>query len=112
MKINKFKKKLFKNDYKTHLKKLEIKIYHGGKKIENSDSEIFKNVNYSQPNFMKNTIMSKSNASARPNDILVKKHNSVTYADKSLLLIGPKIYTKLRPNINSETSINKEYIEV
>ena len=62
MKINKFKKKLSKNDYKTHLKKLEIKIYHGGKKIENSDSEIFKNVNYSQPNFMKNTIMSKSNA--------------------------------------------------
>ena len=44
--------------------------------------------------------------------ISVTHHNTVTYGDKSLTALGPKIWNKLLTNIKSLTSITKfkEYI--
>ena len=56
---------------------------------------------------MKNIFTSKTNAKIRLHDIIVRHHNTVTYGDKSLTVLGPKIWNKLPRNIKSLTSITK-----
>ena len=48
----------------------------------------------------------------RPNNILVKHNNTVTYGTKSLKTLDPKICNQLLGDIKSETSFTKfkEYI--
>ena len=54
---------------------------------------------------MKNIFTLKENARFRPNNIVVKSHNSATYGDKSLMTVGPKIWNALPEKIeSSETS--------
>ena len=50
---------------------------------------------------------------ARPNDILVKHHNTITYDTKNLKTLGTKIWNQLPQDIKSETSYTKfkEYID-
>ena len=43
----------------------------------------------------------------RPNDILAKHHNTITYGTKSLKTLGPKIWNQLPEDIKSETSYTK-----
>ena len=102
------------SDYQTLLeksKKTSMEI----KRLRNLATEIFKTVNNLNPSFMKNIFTSKENAKARPNNIVIKSHNSATYGeDKSLMTLGPKNWNALPEKIKSETSYKtfKEYIDL
>ena len=69
--------------------------------------EIFKTVNNLNPNYMKDTFTPKLHPKVRPNDILAKHHNTITYGTKSLKSLGPKIWNRLPEDNKSETSYNK-----
>ena len=69
--------------------------------------EIFKTVNNLNPDFMKNVFTSKQNARVRPCDLLVRSHNTATYGDKSIKILGPKIWNTLPTEIKCETSLSK-----
>ena len=56
--------------------------------------EIFKTVNNLNPNYMKDIFTPKPHPKVRPNDILVKHHNTITYGTKSLKTLGPKIWSQ------------------
>ena len=74
--------------------------------------EIFKTVNNLNPNYMKDIFTPKLHPKVRPNDILVKHHNTITYGTKSLKTLGRKIWSQLPGDIKSEASYTKfkEYI--
>ena len=55
---------------------------------------------------MKNIFTSIANAKVRSNDIAVRYHKSVSYNDKSLKVLGTKIWYQLPWNIKSEISKN------
>ena len=82
------------------------------KRIKQLAIEIFKTVNNLNPDFMKNIFTSKQNARVRPHDLLVRSHNTATYGDKSLKIVGPKIWNALPTEIKRETSLSKfkEYV--
>ena len=46
---------------------------------------------------MKDMFTPKRNSKIRPYDILVKYHKSRKYGDKSLIVLGPKIYINFFP---------------
>ena len=83
------------------------------KRIRTLAIEKFKTVNNMNPSFMKNIFSPKTNAKVRPNNIIVKAHNSANNGDKSLTTLGPKIWNSLPKHIKSENSYLKfkEYIE-
>ena len=64
---------------------------------------------------MKDIFTPKLHCKVRPNDILVKHHNTITYGTKSLKTLGPKIWNQLPDDIKSETTYTytkcKEYID-
>ena len=84
------------------------------KRLRNLAKEIFKTVNNLHPSFMKDLFTLKENAKVRPNNTVVKSHNSATYVDKSWMTLGPKIWNAPTENIKSETSYKKfkEYIDL
>ena len=63
---------------------------------------------------MKNILTRKQNARIRPHDLLVGSHKTVTYGDKSLKILGPKIWNALPIEIKRETSLSKfkEYVKL
>ena len=63
---------------------------------------------------MKNLFTSKGNARVHPNNIVVKSHNSATYGDKSLMILGLKIMNAPPEKIKSQASSKKvkEYIDL
>ena len=65
--------------------------------------EILKAVNNLNPNYMKDIFTPKLHPKIRPNDILVKHQNTITYGTKSLKTLGPKIlsYTKFKEYIDT-----------
>ena len=75
--------------------------------------ELFKTVNNLNPKYMKHIFILKLHPMVGPNDILVKHHNTITYGNKSLKTLGPKIWNQLPEEIKSETSYTKfkEYID-
>ena len=84
------------------------------KRLRNLGTEIFATVNNLNPIFMKNIFTSKETARVRPNNIVVKSHNSATYGDKSFMTLGSKSWDALPEKIKSETSYKKfkEYIDL
>ena len=66
--------------------------------------EIFKTVNNLNLNYIKDIFTPKLHPKVRPNDILVKHHNTITYRTKSLKTLVPKICNQLPEDIKSETS--------
>ena len=83
------------------------------KRLRNLATEIFKTVNSLSPSFVKNVLTSKENARVRPNNILVKSHNSATYGYKSFMILDPKIWNALLERNKSETYKRfKEYIDL
>ena len=74
--------------------------------------EIFKTISDLNPISMKSIFSAKLNARVRPNNILVKACKSVTFGDKSLATLGPKIWNALPQNIKADNSYVKfkEYI--
>ena len=75
--------------------------------------EIFKTVNNLNRKYMKDIFTPKPHYKVRPNDILVKHHNTITYGTKSLKTLGLKIWNQLPDDIKSETTYTKckEYID-
>ena len=74
--------------------------------------QIFKTVkNLSLP-FLKEIFKTKVNSRVRPNDIIVKTQNTATYGDKSLTVLGPKIWNVFPEKVKSKSSYKrfKEYI--
>ena len=61
------------------------------KRMRNLATEIFKTINNISAPFLKEMIRTKVRSSARPNHIIVKTHNTATYGDKSLTVLGPEI---------------------
>ena len=82
------------------------------KRLINLVLEIFKTINDLNPISMKSIFSAKLNARVRPNNILVKARKSVTFGDKSLATLGPKIWNALPQNIKADNSYVKfkEYI--
>ena len=66
--------------------------------------EIFKTVNNLNLNYIKDIFTPKLHPKLRPNDILVKHHNTITYHTKNLKTLVPKICNQLLEDIKSETS--------
>ena len=83
------------------------------KRIKQLAIEIFKTVNNLNPDFMKNIFTSKQNACVCPLDLLVRSHKTATYGNKSLTILGPKIWNALPIEIKRETlSKFKEYVKL
>ena len=66
--------------------------------------EVFKTGNNLNPNYIKDMFTPKLHPKVRPNDILVKHHNTITNGTKSLKTLGPKICNQLPEDIKLETS--------
>ena len=75
--------------------------------------EIFKTVNNLNPNYTKDIFTPKLHPKVRPNDILIKRDNTIKYGEKQLNVLGPKPWNQLPGGIKSETSYTKfrEYID-
>ena len=56
---------------------------------------------------MKNTFTQKLHAKLRPNDILIKDHNNITYGAKSLKTLGLKMWNHLPGKIKPKTCYTK-----
>ena len=82
------------------------------KRLRTLANEIFKTINNINPSYMKDILTPKTTVKIRPNDTIVRQHNTATYGDKSLTALGPKIWNKLPTDIKSLASIIKfkEYI--
>ena len=82
------------------------------KRLRNLALEMFKTINDLNPSFMRSIFSAKLNARVRPNDLLVKARKSATFGDKSLVILGPKIWNALLQNMKAENSYAKfkEYI--
>ena len=64
---------------------------------------------------MKNIFTSKQNARARPHNLLVRSHKVATCGNKSLKILGPKMWNALPTKIKrEETSLIKfkEYVKL
>ena len=70
-------------------------------------TEIFKTVSNVNPSFMKDIFTSKVNPKVRPNNLIVKRHNTTKYGTKSLTTLSPQIWNTLPENIKSETCYSK-----
>ena len=71
------------NDYDILLRK-SGKVTMEIKRLRVLAIEIFETVNNLNPNYMKDIFTPKLHPKVRPNDILVKHHNTITYGTKSL----------------------------
>ena len=82
------------------------------KRLRTLATEVFKTENNINPLYMQDIFTPKTNVKIRPNDTIVRHHNTATYRDKGLTALGPKIWNKLPTNIKSLTYIIKfkEYI--
>ena len=61
--------------------------------------EVFKTVNNLNRNYIKDIFTPKLHPKVKPNDILVKHHNTITNGTKSLKTLGPKICKQLPEDI-------------
>ena len=68
---------------------------------------MFKTINNLNPSFMKSAFSAKLNARVTPDDILVKARKSATFGDKSLAILGPKIWNALPQKMKAENSCVK-----
>ena len=73
------------------------------KKMTILANEILPTINNLNPYFMKNIFTSKVNPKVRPNNLIVKRHNTTKYGTKSLTTLGTQIWNTLQENIKSET---------
>ena len=71
------------------------------KRLRKVALKISKTIKNIKPNYMKYVFTPKTDASVRPNDILVKSHKTANYGDKSLTVLGPKIWNQFSKFIKS-----------
>ena len=84
------------------------------KRIRQLAIEISKRVNNLNLDFRKNIFTSKQNARVHPHDLLVRSHKTATYDEKSLKILGTKIWNALPTEIKREASLSKfkEYVKL
>ena len=70
------------------------------KRLKALATEIFKTVKNLNPNYMKNIFTPKLHPKLRPNDILIKHHNTIKYGAKSLKALGPRYGTNYQVTLN------------
>ena len=94
------------SDYETLLEKGKTSTMNV-KRMRYLAIEIHKTINNLNPSFMKDIFTPKISPKVRPNDIVVKRHNTTKYGTKSLTTLGPQIWNALPENIKSETCYSK-----
>ena len=75
------------------------------KRLRTLAIEIFKTLNNLNPSFMKDIFFRSPYASHKELNIYVQNHNTVTFGDKSLKTLGPRIWNALPDNIRQETNL-------
>ena len=100
------------SDYETLLGNLVRQPRTLKKSERDLATEIFKTINKLNPPFLKKMFKIKVSPRAWQNDVIVKTHNTTTYGDKALAVLGPRIWTSLPENVKSESSYKRfeEYI--
>ena len=88
------------SDYETQLEKNKTSTM-SAKRMRSLATEIYKTINNLNPPFMKEIFTPKVDPKVRPNDIIVKRHNTTKYGTKSLTTLGPQIWNSLPENIKS-----------
>ena len=73
--------------------------------MRNLATEIFKTIN--NPLFLNKVFNTKVNPRVRPNDVIVKTHITDIYGDKSLTVLGRKIWNSVPENVKSESSYRR-----
>ena len=94
------------SDYETLLGKGKTSTMNA-KRMRILATEIFKTINNLKLSFMKDIFTSKVNPKVRPNNLIVKRHNTTKYGTKSLITLGPHICNTLPEKIKSETCYSK-----
>ena len=92
-------------DCKTLLEKGKTSTMNA-KKMRILATEIFKTFNNLNTSFKKDIFTSEVNPKVRPNNLIVKRHNTNKYGTKSYSTLGPQISNTLPENI-SETCYSK-----
>ena len=78
------------------------------KRLTNLALEIFKTLNYLNPEYMKEIFYYKTtNLTHGAFNIKVKQNNTTKYGNKSLRSLGPHIWNTLPKQIKEETDYNK-----
>ena len=74
-------------------------------RIRNIKIEIFKTLNNLNPVYMKDIFV--KNTRSESTKLYVQRHNAKTYGEKSLRILGPKIWNELSEHIRSEKCFQK-----
>ena len=69
--------------------------------------EIFKTLNSLNPNYMKLHFKKGSYSTRRKNNLVVNRARTTTFGEKSLQILGPKIWNSLPENAKEQTSIKE-----
>ena len=77
------------------------------KRMRKLATKIFKTFNNLNSPFLKEIFKTKVNSRVRPNDIIVKTHNTATYGNKSLTVLEPKTWNSSPENTKSESSYKR-----
>ena len=67
--------------------------------------EVFKTLNNLNPCYMKDIFHRTNNDSHRQNNLLVHHHNKTKYGDKSLRILGPRIWNSLPEKMKSVKNV-------
>ena len=101
------------SDYDALLEKKKSKSTREVKPLGTLAFEIFKIINNTSPKFMKNIFKPKSNTIIRLFEIIVNARKTTKFGNKSLIVLGPKIWNQIPTEIKSETSFlrSEEYFK-
>ena len=73
------------------------------KRLQQLSIEVFKTLHDLNPVFMKDIFI--KNTRSESNKLYVQSHKAKTYGEKSLRILGPKIWNALPDNIKNSTSL-------
>ena len=96
----------YSSDYETLLKKAD-KCTMEVKRLRTLALEIFKAFNDKSPSFIKDYFEKNENSISRKHDLKVPVRNTVTYGDKSLKCLAPRVWNSLPTDLKKEKSYEK-----
>ena len=96
----------YSSDYKTLLKKTN-KCTMEVKRLRLLALEIFKAFNENCPTFIKDYFEKNANSVSKKYDLKIPIQNSITFGDKSLRSLAPRVWNSLPKQVKTETSYVK-----
>ena len=96
----------YSSNYETLLKKTD-KCTMEVKRLRTIALEIFKAFNENSPSFMKDYFEKNENSVSRKYDLKIPVRNSVTYGDKSLRCLAPRVWNSLPLKLKTENNYEK-----